>query len=52
MIDVLVQAVDESIARVKKSGWRELSAQDGLIIVGAVLLLGAAAVVAIGLFFM
>ncbi len=51
MIDILVEAVDDCISRIKKSGWRNLSAQDWLIIVGAVLLLGVAIIVVIGLLF-
>jgi hypothetical protein len=50
VIDVLVEAVDDCIARVRKTGWRGLGAQDWLIVAGAVLLVGVAIVVAIGLF--
>lgn len=52
MIDVLVEAVDDCIARARKAGWRGLGAQDWLIIVGAVLLAGTAIFVAIGLIFL
>lgn len=38
MIDVLFEAVDDCIARVKKVGWRGLTAQDWLIVIGAGLL--------------
>jgi len=49
MIDVLVEAVDDCLTRIKKSGWRGLNAQDRLIFVGAILLFVAVAIVAIGL---
>jgi hypothetical protein len=51
MIDVLVEAVDDCVARFKKSGWRGLDIQGWLIAVGAMLLAGTAVVVVIGLLF-
>lgn len=50
MIDVLVEAVDECVVRIKKSGWRGLCARDWLIVVGAILLVGVVVAVVIGLF--
>lgn len=51
MIDVPVEAVDDCVARFKKSEWRGFGMQGWLIAVGAMLLAGAAVVVVIGLLF-
>ncbi|MCO5357497.1 hypothetical protein [Acidovorax kalamii] len=48
----MLDAVDDCITRVKKVGWRGLSAQDWMIVVGAMLLFIAAIIVVIGLLLM
>jgi hypothetical protein len=48
MVDVFVQAVCESIDKVRTSGIRRLTAKDWLIVVGAILLFAVIAVMVVG----